>query len=344
MSDTELKKQYPPVQGAAEERQPQGEVKDISKLLSSFGGFNAVRGFLPDADNLNPARKAAKAVFLSDKRFKEKRENLANDIKAWLEMLDEGHNSATEFVDSCKEKEEKYTNVLSQGITDALYATANLERSYRSLDAFFKTANTDKVKNLRIINVYKDDIADNDSLLQIVADYQLIKQNIQDSISAKRHYIQSLEDFTVAETFLSAQDSVYEKFHTDALEYSLIKQLAPQLEQLKGKEQILFAEIQEHYEKAKAAAEEFNELQPRINKIEQRYIDLKNTSDKIQALEYKPWFQRIKDYLFGLAAVSMILLFVNALQSKIQMLKQTRENAKKLKQMQNKEEDDYPSI
>lgn len=38
MSDTELKKQYPPVQGAAEERQPQGEVKDISKLLSSFGG------------------------------------------------------------------------------------------------------------------------------------------------------------------------------------------------------------------------------------------------------------------------------------------------------------------
>lgn len=187
-------------------------------------------------------------------------------------------------------------------------------------------------------------IADNDSLLQIVADYQLIKQNIQDSISAKRHYIQSLEDFTVAETFLSAQDSVYEKFHTDALEYSLIKQLAPQLEQLKGKEQILFAEIQEHYEKAKAAAEEFNELQPRINKIEQRYIDLKNTSDKIQALEYKPWFQRIKDYLFGLAAVSMILLFVNALQSKIQMLKQTRENAKKLKQMQNKEEDDYPSI
>ena len=48
MSDTELKKQYPPVQGAAEERQPQGEVKDISKLLSSFGGFNAVRGFLPE--------------------------------------------------------------------------------------------------------------------------------------------------------------------------------------------------------------------------------------------------------------------------------------------------------
>jgi hypothetical protein len=31
------------------------------------------------------------------------------------------------------------------------------------LDSFFKTANAEKVKNLRVINVYKDDIADDDS-------------------------------------------------------------------------------------------------------------------------------------------------------------------------------------
>ena len=148
---------------AGESRPQKQEAVDVTKLLSSFGGFNAIRGFLPDADNLNPARKAAKAVFLSDKRFKDKRENLINDIKGWLEVLDEGHGSATEFADACKAKEQKYAQVLSQGITDALYATQNLERSYRELDSFFKTANTDKVKNLRLINVYKDDIADNDS-------------------------------------------------------------------------------------------------------------------------------------------------------------------------------------
>lgn len=101
-------------------------------------------------------------------------------------MLDEGHNSATEFVDSCKEKEEKYTNVLSQGITDALYATANLERSYRSLDAFFKTANTDKVKNLRIINVYKDDIADNDS--GFAQEVETLLRNGFDRLSLKDCY------------------------------------------------------------------------------------------------------------------------------------------------------------
>ena len=141
----------------------EAKAQDTSKLLASFGGFNAIRGFLPDADNLNPARKAAKNVFLTDKRFADKRETLKNDIKGWLALLDEDHGTATEFAASCKEKEEKYTALLKQGITDALYATQNLERSYRELDSFFKTANTDKVKNLRIINVVKEDIADPDS-------------------------------------------------------------------------------------------------------------------------------------------------------------------------------------
>lgn len=137
--------------------------KDTSKLLESFGGFNAIRGFMPDAENLNPAKKAAKAVFLSDKRFADKRQALKEEIGAWLQLLDEGHSSATDFADACKAKEDKYQKVLNQGITDALYETKNIERSYRELDSFFKTANSDKVKNLRLINVYKDDIADPDS-------------------------------------------------------------------------------------------------------------------------------------------------------------------------------------
>ena len=158
MAELELKKQ-----AVAEQAPVASSSENTAELLSAFGGFNAVRGFMPDADNLNPTKKAAKAVFLTDKRFKDKREGLINDIKGWLEVLEEGHETATEFVDSCKEKEEKYEKVLAQGITDALFATAKLERSYRALDSFFKTANAEKVKNLRIINVYKDDIADPDS-------------------------------------------------------------------------------------------------------------------------------------------------------------------------------------
>ena len=162
MADTELKKSVV-VEEAATAQSAQENRKDTSELLEAYGGFNAIRGFLPDADNLNPAHKAARNVFLSDKRFEDKRKELARDIRAWLELLDEGYSTSTEFVDACKSKEDKYTALLKQGITDALFATKDLERSYRTLDSFFKTANTEKVKNLRVINVYKDDIADPDS-------------------------------------------------------------------------------------------------------------------------------------------------------------------------------------
>lgn len=162
MAETEVKKAIITELDAGAEVRLE-EKRDTSKLLSAFGGFNAVRGFMPDADNLNPAKKAAKAVFLSDKRFKDKRESLINDIMGWLEILNENHTSATEFVDACKAKEDKFQGILRQGITDALNATANLERSYRSLDSFFKTANAEKLKNLRLINVFKSDIADADS-------------------------------------------------------------------------------------------------------------------------------------------------------------------------------------
>ena len=183
MADTEMKMSAAAQQAAGQE---QAKVQDTSKLLSAFGGFNAVRGFLPDADNMNPAHKAAKSVFLTDKRFKDKREALANDLKGWIEILGEGLGTASEFADSCKAKEEKYTAVLKQGITDALYATRDLERSYRSLDAFFKSANTDKVKNLRVINVFKDDIADPDS--GFAGEVEDILRNGFDRLSLKDCY------------------------------------------------------------------------------------------------------------------------------------------------------------
>ena len=184
MADTEMQKAQAASQAGAE---LQEKGKDASQLLSAFGGFNAIRGFMPDADNMNPARKAAKDVFLSDKRFKEKREGLKRDIKRWLELLDDTSlETATGFADACKQDEEKYTQVLKQGITDALYATQNLERSYRQLDSFFKTCGTDKVKNLRVINVLKEDIADPDS--GFAGEVENILRNGFDRLSLKDAY------------------------------------------------------------------------------------------------------------------------------------------------------------
>ena len=186
MADVEMQKAQAAGQAGAELQEKEGK-KDVSQLLKSFGGFNAVRGFMPDADNMNPARKAAKDVFLKDKRFKDKREGLKKEISRWLELLsDDSIDSATGYADACKQAEDKYTGVLKQGITDALYATQNLERSYRELDSFFKTCGTDKVKNLRIINVLKEDIADADS--GFAGEVENLLRNGFDRLSLKDAY------------------------------------------------------------------------------------------------------------------------------------------------------------
>ena len=186
MADVEMQKAQAAGQAGAELQEKEGK-KDVSQLLKSFGGFNAVRGFMPDADNMNPARKAAKDVFLKDKRFKDKRDGLKKEISRWLELLsDDSIESATGYADACKQAEEKFTGVLKQGITDALYATQNLERSYRELDSFFKTCGTDKVKNLRVINVLKEDIADADS--GFAGEVENILRNGFDRLSLKDAY------------------------------------------------------------------------------------------------------------------------------------------------------------
>lgn len=188
------------------------------------------------------------------------------------------------------------------------------------------------------------EIAEDDSLLQIVADYQLAKQNLLDSIAFQKHIIDARKEFTEAEIFFQKQDSSYAQLYKTALELSLVQALTPKLEKMKGKEQLLFAEAQGHYDTAKSLSEEFSEFLPRFQSIEEKFIEIKNMSEKIQALEYKPLLERIKDYLYSLAAVAMILLFLNMVQAKIKALKQARENAKKLREMMNNEESDYPTI
>ena len=189
----------------------------------------------------------------------------------------------------------------------------------------------------------QSEIANDDSLLQIVVNYQLIKQGLLDSISYKVHYLDALADFDQAEHFIASQDRIYQQNYDTADKNSLLKQLAPQLDAQKRKEQLLFADLNANYETAKKISQEFNELQPRFLKIEENFIALKNCSEEIQAQTYKPLFQRIKDYLYGLAAVTIILMYLNMVQAKIKALKQARENAKKFSQMV-KDENDYPTI
>ena len=77
--------------------------------------------------------------------------------------------------------------------------------------------------------------------------------------------------------------------------------------------------------------------------IDNKYFQLQSVSAKIQTIEYKPFIQRIKDYLIGLAAVAILLMFFNLLNAKIKTLKAARDQAKKMKDMMDGQHN-YPTI
>ena len=190
------------------------------------------------------------------------------------------------------------------------------------------------------------DIANDDDLMTMVANIEALKQSVKDTLDAKAEMVKAISDFAAADQFIISQVAVYKKLYKRAFKLSLLKKLAPQLEKAKAREQLVFEKLQASYDSAKAAAELVPSLQPRMKVLEEQFVVMKSVSEKVQALEYKPLFQRVKDYIMGLAAVSIILLFFSMMIAKYKAYKGKLANMKKVTEMMNKQGQDtqYPMI
>lgn len=186
-------------------------------------------------------------------------------------------------------------------------------------------------------------IAENDSLLNKLAQIQQMQQMVADTLASRQQLYEHLSDFAKAEVFIWGQDKKYQRLYKLAVEYSLSPKLAAKLEKVKAEEKALFADVEKNYGKAKEAVDFFAGLQLRMKGIDEKYYQLQTVSAKIQEMEYKPFIQRIKDYLLGLAAVAIILMFLNMLKSKLKALKAAREQAQKMSDMLNGDHN-YPTI
>ena len=186
-------------------------------------------------------------------------------------------------------------------------------------------------------------VADNEELLNKVAQIQQIRQAVTDSLAARQQQHDQLTAFSKAEQMIWGQDKTYRRLYQQAAKYSLSSKLAAQLEKVKAEEQALFADIQTSYNQAKTAADAFPGLKVRMKGMDSKFFELQTVSAKIQEMAYKPFIQRIKDYLLGLAAVAILLLFFNLMSSKLKTIKQAREQAKKMKEMMNGQHN-YPTI
>ena len=188
-------------------------------------------------------------------------------------------------------------------------------------------------------------ISQDEGLMASVESFEMMRQEATDSLEVRKQQLLSLQAFLDAGALFARLDTAYNSLGKKAFSLSLTAKTAPLLEKEKKKEALLFAQVDEKFALAQQAGQFHLVSEERMTELEDAYAALKNKSDTIQQMTYKPLIQRVKDYLLGLAAVAVLLMFLSMAQAKIKAAKAARQNLKKMKEtMKLNGMDDYPTI
>jgi hypothetical protein len=185
MADAKMQEQVQaaPEQVVEKQKQPARRIEDS---LAKLGGFKTISGFLPDADNMDLKNRAQRSIFLNEARFADKRKKLAADLKGWLDLLAEDKKTPMDFAESCKQKEKKYKDLFMDNLSIAADYIKKMETEYRTLDMFYKNTGSDKVRNLRLINVNKNELQDSNS--EFIQEINELLKRSYDRLSLKDNY------------------------------------------------------------------------------------------------------------------------------------------------------------
>ena len=188
------------------------------------------------------------------------------------------------------------------------------------------------------------DIAQSELLMELVAQFQTSQQQVTEAMDQQQLVLEAIVRFREVERQFPNYEKRYEELEQEAISYSLIAKTADLLAQVKGKEQLLFQEVDQQFMAAKEAVALVPTLTTEGARLENRYLVLKQKSEVIQAAAYKSPIERIKDYVMTFAAVAIILMFFSMVQSKLKALKAARENAKQYQEMLQKNNPEIPTI
>jgi hypothetical protein len=159
---TELKDEN--VSQYKEEKQVAAEAPSLQTSLNTLvrsGGFDFLEAVVDGADNMNPARKAKRNIFLTDLSKKTQRAELKKKMQMWIDLLTE-NNSVSEMIDKSVEKAETAEKLLKGNLKKVLDASHELESSYRSVHLFYKNTESPKLKNVVLMNASMEQLTDLD--------------------------------------------------------------------------------------------------------------------------------------------------------------------------------------
>jgi hypothetical protein len=173
-------------QGTVAEKQIEQQITGSIHLLNEYGGFAFLENVIDGLSNMNPSRKARKNIFLNDLQWDAERNNLLNKIDLWLELLKES-NSTESMIEAANTKAESAKTTLNKNLKYALSSSRDLETSYRSVALFYKNTESDKIKNITIVNADISQIKDLDNTLFFDYIKDELKQNF-DRLDLRKNY------------------------------------------------------------------------------------------------------------------------------------------------------------
>ncbi|WP_149274991.1 DUF5458 family protein [Pareuzebyella sediminis] len=141
---------------------PAAFLQESSDKLIKFGGFDLLEACVEGVQNMNPERKARKRIFLTEMSKREERETLKKTMQIWSKVLSASDDVAA-MVEECEQSAQAAHESLNKNLGRAIDATRNLERSYRSVALFYKNSESEKVKNISIVNAELEQMKDLDN-------------------------------------------------------------------------------------------------------------------------------------------------------------------------------------
>jgi Type VI secretion system, TssC, VipB len=127
------------------------------QTLVRFGGFDLVETTVQGTQNMNPQKKARREIFLTNAE------------------------SVADMAMKCQEQADKAEALLKSNLAKAVEVSSELERSYRTVALFYLNTESQKLKNVSIVNAAMEQLGDLDNPIfmnQIEEEFRLCYDNL----------------------------------------------------------------------------------------------------------------------------------------------------------------------
>lgn len=150
------------VQQQSGSQSPSKQLEKSSETLAKYGGFDLLEATIDGVQNMNPERKARKKIFLSESAKSKERKKVKKTLEIWSSILG-GTDDITEMIENSEKRSQTADKTLKANVGQAIKETRDLERSYRSMALFYKNTESDKIKNITIVNADLEQVKDLDN-------------------------------------------------------------------------------------------------------------------------------------------------------------------------------------